>query len=77
MVALPVAGELNRDWYVTNYVDGQERSGLDDYQCGIKSYAGHRGTDLVLPDFERMDAGLDVVAAASGSTPVRSRRSTA
>lgn len=64
---MPIAGELNRDWYVTNYVDGRERSGLDDYQCGIKSYAGHRGTDLVLPDFARMDAGLNVVAAAPGT----------
>jgi hypothetical protein len=25
LFALPIAGEPNRDWYMTNYVDGQER----------------------------------------------------
>lgn len=66
-LGLPIAGAMNQTWYMTNYVDPPELAGANDYQCGIKSYEGHKGTDLVLPDFARMDAGVDVVAAAPGT----------
>lgn len=66
LFATPIAGEMNRDWFMTNYVDGSESYGID-YECGPKSYLGHKGTDLVLPDFARMDQGLEVIAAGPGT----------
>ncbi len=66
--ATPIAGELSRDWFVNGYVDADDGVGeYTDYECGPKSYDGHQGTDLVLPDFHRMDEGVDVLAAAAGT----------
>lgn len=62
----PLAGALNEDFYHTNYLDRQPGPGFQDFRCGMKSYDGHRGVDIVLPDFARMDAGITVVAAAAG-----------
>jgi murein DD-endopeptidase MepM/ murein hydrolase activator NlpD len=63
----PLRGELNRDFYYTNYVDVQSDAGVRDFQCGLKTYDGHAGTDIVLPSFARMDQGVDIVAAAAGT----------
>ena len=38
-----------------------------DYQCGVKARDGGVATDLVLPSFVEMDAGVAVVAAAGGA----------
>lgn len=53
--------------YIEDYVDAKPGSGQSDYTCGIKSRDGHRGTDIVLRDFEMMQAGTDVLASAPGT----------
>lgn len=68
--ALPLRGQLNQDFFYTNYVDLQAGTGIRDFQCGLKTYDGHTGTDIVLPSFARMDQGVDVLAAASGTITV-------
>lgn len=64
---LPLSGTINQDFYYTNYVDLQAGAGIRDFQCGLKTYDGHNGTDIVLPSFARMDQGVEVVAAAAGT----------
>jgi hypothetical protein len=63
----PLIGEMNVDFFDTNYVDLQPGAGIVDFACGAKSYDGHQGVDIVLPSFARMDAGVTVVAAAAGN----------
>ena len=65
--AFPLVGTLNQDFYYTNYVDQDSGLGIQDYACGLKTYDGHRGTDIVLPSFARMDEGVTVVASAPGT----------
>lgn len=62
----PMNGVLNDDYYYTNYFDQAGGASFQDYRCGPKSYDGHLGLDIVLPDFRTMDEGVDVVAAAPG-----------
>lgn len=63
----PIVGTLNEDFFYTNYVDEGSGTAIRDYTCGPKTYDGHQGVDIVLPSFARMDAGVDVVAAAPGT----------
>lgn len=63
----PLAGVLNTDFYYTNYVDQGSGATIRDYTCGPKSYDGHLGIDIVLPDFVKMDEGIDVTAVAPGT----------
>ncbi len=62
-----LAGVLNEDFFYTNYVDQDPSPSIQDYACGPKSYDGHLGVDIVLPDFATMDAGIDVLAVAPGT----------
>jgi hypothetical protein len=67
-LALPISGVPFQSWSVVNYIDVNPLSGqANDYRGGSFVYDGHDGYDLVLPDFARMDAGVPVVAAASGT----------
>lgn len=68
--AMPLQGELNRDFYYTNYVDLLPGPGIQDYRCGLKTYDGHQGVDIVLPSFARMDEGVQVLATAPGTVIV-------
>ena len=63
----PMGGVLNEDYFYTNYMDRGLGDAIRDYTCGPKSYDGHHGVDIVLPDFKKMDAGVHVVAAAPGT----------
>lgn len=63
----PLAGALNRHFFLLNYVDQQPGAGLKDYHCGLKTYDGHLGTDITLASFAVMDSGVTVLAAASGT----------
>jgi murein DD-endopeptidase MepM/ murein hydrolase activator NlpD len=57
-------------YYVTsNYVDHDTTSGVRDYNCGTRTYNGHRGTDIALWPFswhQQITGQVDVVAAQSG-----------
>jgi murein DD-endopeptidase MepM/ murein hydrolase activator NlpD len=63
---LPVACNVGRDCFIQNYVDHDPGAGRRDYGCGRLSYDGHKGTDLRLPDYPAMEAGVAVLAAADG-----------
>ena len=63
----PLVGEVNRDFYYVNYVDQTPGTGISDYQCALKTYDGHLGTDVTLPSFAVMDSGVTVVAGAPGT----------
>lgn len=63
---LPIDGIENKDFFIVNYVDHDSTSGIQDYECGTKTYDGHMGTDFVLRDFAQMDSGVHVFAAATG-----------
>jgi len=63
---LPVNCQLNKDCWIVNYVDHDSSKNYADYQCGKRSYDGHRGTDFVIRNIEKMQQGVDVLAAADG-----------
>jgi hypothetical protein len=62
----PIAGEHLKDFIIVNYVDWGLDEDLLDHQCGSKTYKGHQGTDFVIQNFQIMDSGIAVLAAASG-----------
>ena len=67
----PLAGRDGRDWVINNYVDLDPTSGTLDYTGGsgsqAKTYNGHNGIDIDVPNFRWMDANVsNVLAAASG-----------
>ena len=67
----PLAGRDGRDWVINNYVDLDATSGTQDYTGGrgseAKTYNGHNGIDIDVPNFRWMDGNLsNVLAAASG-----------
>ena len=64
------SGFNHDDYYViTNYVDLDNTSGLLDYNCGERTYDGHRGTDIALFPFSwilKNEKHVEVIAAAPG-----------
>ena len=51
---------------ITNYVDHDPTPRKIDYEGGLLTYEGHRGTDFNVNTFRDMDDGVPIVAAASG-----------
>ena len=49
--------------YVTAYYDHGDRI---DWNCGSKTYSGHKGTDFGIGSWGPMDEGVEVYAAADG-----------
>jgi hypothetical protein len=62
----PVAGTPMVDVFYGAYVDHDPGDATRDYQCGTKTYSGHRGVDVLLRNFRDQDAGVAVIAAARG-----------
>jgi hypothetical protein len=71
----PLAGTDGRDWVINNYVDLDATSGTLDYTggrgSGAKTYDGHSGIDIDVPNFRWMDGGVSTVLAAARSVPQR------
>ena len=65
-LALPLDCDVGRVCVVQNYVDHGGGAPARDYACGLLSYAGHKGTDIRLPDTAAMRHGVAVLAAAPG-----------
>jgi hypothetical protein len=63
---LPINCEVGRTCEIQNYVDLDPSSGVRDYQCGLRTYNAHKGTDFRLPSLRAQRAGVDVLAAAAG-----------
>ena len=66
----PLGGTEGRDWVINNYVDLDATSGTLDYTggrgSGAKTYDGHSGIDIDVPNFRWMDGGVSTVLAAAG-----------
>ena len=63
----PVPGVRGKDWVLQSYVDHDGTAQLLDYRGGEKTYNGHKGTDIAVPNFRWMDNGFPVLAVASGT----------
>jgi len=66
LLAWPVDCELGMTCFIQNYVDRDPSDKARDFRCGQRTYDGHDGTDIRLPDLEFQEKGHEVVAAASG-----------
>ena len=66
----PLAGSQGRDWVINNYVDLDPSSVVRDYTgasgTSAKTYNGHLGVDIDVPNFRWMDGGLSIIRAAAG-----------
>lgn len=63
----PLGYTLNSDWAINNYADVDPRPGVQaDYRGGPYQSNGHDGTDIRPFGFDRMDAGIPILAAADG-----------
>ena len=69
---LQAAGSLNYNSYyaINNYVDQNTAGGVQDYNCGSRSYNGHNGTDIdtwPFPWYLVANNSVEVIAAADGT----------
>lgn len=64
--SFPVKCEYGSNCVIQNYFDHNSTSGMADYACGSRTYDGHDGTHIRLPNLEAMKKGFQVVAAAAG-----------
>ena len=62
-LVFPVRCEIGRDCWFFAYMDLQSGPAYRDYRCGLRTYEGHKGTDIAPVD---PGAWLPVVAAADG-----------
>lgn len=72
VLSWPIEGLEGHDWVINNYVDLDEEEGkLADYHGSVqddaKTYDGHRGTDIDIAHFRRMEEGVKVLAAFPGT----------
>jgi len=51
-LALPIRCELGVTCFVQNYVDHEDSDKARDYRCGGRTYDGHDGTDIRIPNLE-------------------------
>lgn len=66
-LSLPIACKLGLDCWIVNYVDvDPAKRKAEDYKCGRHTYDGHKGTDFAVRDWDSMERGVDVLAAAPG-----------
>jgi len=63
----PVRCEPGVTCFVQSYVDHDASSQIRDYQCGGRTYDGHDGTDIRIPDLDIQRKGVEVLAAAAGT----------
>ena len=63
----PIDCTLGSTCYIQQYVDADPGPGATDHTCGTLSYNTHKGTDFALPSLAAMQAGVNVLATASGS----------
>lgn len=63
---LPIRCEPGVTCFVQNYVDHDNSDKVRDFACGRRSYNGHDGTDIRIPDLEIQKTGVEVLAAAPG-----------
>lgn len=67
VLELPIDCQLGSTCWLVNHVDRAPGPGIQDYRCGPLSYNIHQGTDIAIANKRIMDAGVPVLAAASGT----------
>ncbi|MSO74315.1 MAG: M23 family peptidase [Alphaproteobacteria bacterium] len=65
-LAFPVDCKLSDTCFIQFHVDLAPGPEIRDYKCARLTYDGHKGTDIRLPDYPSMRAGVAVLAAADG-----------
>lgn len=70
-LGLPLACTPDVDCWIVNFVDDDPGPGAADFNCGPRSYDGHKGTDFGLLDRRTMILGVEVRAAAVGTVKAR------
>ncbi len=65
-LGLPLQCQLGETCWIANYIDVKSGPGVQDFQCGARSYDGHDGVDFAIRDRGVMMSGVPVVASASG-----------
>ncbi|HVI32374.1 M23 family metallopeptidase [Phenylobacterium sp.] len=65
-LVFPLACPEGMACQVQNHVDHDPTAGLKDYRCGRRTYDGHDGVDIRIPDMAAQARGVDVLAAAAG-----------
>jgi hypothetical protein len=65
-LGLPIRCELGVSCFIQNYVDHDTSGNVRDYQCGGRTYDGHDGTDIRIPELALQKDGVEVLAAAPG-----------
>jgi len=63
---LPIACEPGVSCEIQNYVDRDPGPGVKDYRCRARTYEGHDGVDIRVPDMAAEQRGVAVLAAAAG-----------
>jgi murein DD-endopeptidase MepM/ murein hydrolase activator NlpD len=66
-LGLPLDCKPEITCWIGNYMDDDPGAGAVDYNCGHRTYNGHKGTDFAILDRRVMDEGVTVTAAASGT----------
>lgn len=65
-LALPIKCKPGLTCFFQNYVDHDASDKARDFRCGGRTYDGHDGTDIRIPNLEIQRQGVEVVAAAPG-----------
>ena len=62
----PVACQVGTTCAIQHYVDRDPSAAVEDFACGSRSYEGHDGVDIRVPDLAAQRRGVAVMAAADG-----------
>ena len=62
----PVACQVGTSCEIQHYIDHDPTAATRDYACGSRTYDGHDGVDIRLPDMAAQRRGVAVLAAADG-----------
>lgn len=66
ILELPLACRPGTDCWAVLFPDLDPGPGARDWMCGARTYDGHQGTDIAIPDLAAMRRGVPVLAAAPG-----------
>lgn len=67
LLSPPIDCTLGQDCFIQQYMDHDAGPAASDFTCNGLSYDTHTGTDFALPSLAAMQAGVAVIAAASGT----------
>ena len=65
-LAFPLDCKIGVSCEIQSYMDRDPGPGVRDYRCGRRTYEGHGGVDIRIPDMAAQRRGVDVLAAAPG-----------